>query len=209
MFTIASPYLPDSVAPESVAGAIALRIPGTPPQVGQTVSVEPEQPEVFTGRENLSEVVIPDSIGPEYTTFINPADFVTASRVSSNSVSWSPATDVANPQPGEFIHNPYTQQVTIYTGDAHPFVADQVAQVIGTKRATVSSDAVLTELHKLFQQLPIKECEWSLALEEHPSGSLTIEATGGNVEAIKSALAPGTELTLYGIGFRVGGTTHN
>lgn len=204
MFTISSPYLPDSVVPESVAGAIALRIPGTPPQVGQVVSVEPEQPEMFTGRENSSAVTLPDTIGAGSSTFATPVDFVTVSRVFSNSVSWSPAADVANPQPGEFTHNPYTQQLTLYTDTDHPFTEGQVAQVIGAKRATVSSDAVLTELHNLFQQLPIKECEWSLALEEHPSGSLTLEATGGNVEAIKAALAPGTELNLYGIGFRVG-----
>ncbi|MEO0374103.1 MAG: hypothetical protein AAF329_05630 [Cyanobacteria bacterium P01_A01_bin.17] len=204
MFTISSPYLPISVPPESVAGAIALTIPGTPPPVGQTVSVEPEQPQVFTGRENTSEVISPDTIEAGSIMFASPAGTVTVSRVFSNSISWSPAADVINPQPGEFTHNPYTQQLTLYTGTARPFVMGQVAQMVGAKQVTVSSDAVLTELHNLLQQIPIKECEWSLSLEGHPSGSLTIEATEANVEAIKSALAPGTELTLYGIGFRVG-----
>ena len=121
---------------------------------------------------------------------------------TSGGTIWQPALNIADPQPGEFVFDPYTGTVTLALGPGFELVEGQAVTTIAAL-ATLPS-AIALPVPAFARQVQLREMSWSVALEGHPSGSLEIAANDTTLPAIKSRLSKGTEFSLYGIGFRCG-----
>lgn len=133
-----------------------------------------------------------------------PVTSATVTVVVADGRVLTPAANVADPQPGEFVHNPFTGTITVTPGPGFPFSTSTVVTAIGADHR-LQSETVGT-IPAIARQLgpTLISLEWGLSLGEHPSGSLVVGATDATLPALLNSFHYGAELTLLGIGFRCG-----
>jgi hypothetical protein len=116
--------------------------------------------------------------------------------VAANGVILSPAVDPQNLQPNEFIFNPYTKQLFVYSNAAN-------VQIYSTRQEIKISPQLITNLPNLFTLLPLEgDIQISRSFENHPQMSFTFE-TNFSKDTIISTFAPGREVNVAGVGYRV------
>lgn len=121
--------------------------------------------------------------------------------VVANSQVYVPASNPSNPQVGEFIQNPYTNEVILYTA---------------TPLTTLSVQALATSQVAYRRRIPSPHPEWfsrvpitgrfsiSVAFEQQPTGSIEFSCLGrNNLISLLNAFRPDTRIPFYGYGLRV------
>jgi hypothetical protein len=150
-------------------------------------------------------LTLPAPVDGAYVVDASVTNLNGVAAVEFNGSGYTPASDLLNPQPGEFIFDPYQNSIAIYPKESDRLEEGLSVQVVGTAEG-VSSDRLQPPFPEIFYKVPLTgELTWSRGLEQHPSGNLTLDATDRNIDAIREAFKNGTELSFYGIGFRVGG----
>ena len=153
-------------------------------------------------------LILPAPVDGVYTVSTAATSLNNVVAIAFNSTSYTPATDLASPQSGEFTFDPYQQAIAIYPREGDQLEEGLSVQAIGTSKQAreegIGSTRILPPFPEIFYKIPLTgELSWSRGLEQHPSGSLELDATNANIAAIRAAFKPGTELSFYGIGFRV------
>lgn len=203
MFTVTHPSLPTTIAPEEVEGGLLAVTIGTPADTGgligfvntrlQTPQLEPVE----------ATLPIAPSSGNTYTVNTNNSGFSSIVLIEQNGKVFTPAEDINNLQDGEFVHDPYTRQVTV----KGTLTEGLAVRAIGGRRQRAPLNQV-QDLPPIFYQLPLTgDVEWGIDWEGQPGGSLKLTANNQTIRPLKNALKIGTLLNFYGIGFRVDGMT--
>lgn len=126
MWHFSNSQLPKSISSTSTAGApLAFLGEGKgAPFFVVNYRANITNPQISTGTvavEFLAEV--PTPVGNIYTVEVgkftsSPLAFVT--MIVANNVAYSPAKDASNPQAGEFVFDPYTQQIRLVALTSSP-----------------------------------------------------------------------------------------
>lgn len=144
----------------------------------------------FNSQETLSvaniygnEITLPDDVGDVTTIFANGQILL-------------PALDPQNPQQGEYIYNPYTKKVTVYS-------YSQSVNIFYSPVSVTFAPRLTRTLPTLFLLLPLEgQVSLSRSFENHPTGSFSFE-THYTKDQVMSILAPGREFSILDIGYRV------
>ncbi|HEY9597774.1 MAG TPA: hypothetical protein V6D33_08905 [Cyanophyceae cyanobacterium] len=113
------------------------------------------------------------------------------------------------PVPGTFTWNPQTQQATIQLVNAPALSEVEGGVDVVTKGSPSYENNYLPPPYpELFTRFPLQgSFSWTETWEGHPSGSFSFVTWAHLKEAIAQFLAKGTELTFWGVGFRVSSLT--
>lgn len=150
-------------------------------------------------------LVLPEPVDGVYVVDASTTNLNGVAAIEFNGSGYTPASDLLNPRPGEFVFDPYQEAIAIYPKESDRLEEGLSVQAVGTAEG-ISSDRLQPPFPEIFYKVPLTgELTWSRGLEQHPSGNLTLDATDRNIDAIREAFRNGTELSFYGIGFRVGG----
>lgn len=204
MFTLSSPSLPTNVEDQQYPGGLLTAIaPSTYPG-GLLVTVDygaADPPTATTGRSPAVEQNTGAIASGTYT--ISNAVLVTIYRaISAGGLVWVPAVDVGDPKPGEFVFS--GSSVVLHTGGDYAIADGESIELIGANLSQSVSTAI-ARIPSFLTQIPVTQIEWGCSLEGHPSGSLSLSVNGlAQRDAVLAALAPGTEITIEGIGLRTG-----
>lgn len=146
-----------------------------------------------TIRFNANSQVLSNSYGTPITLPANTQQILT---VVANGVVLNPAVNPQNSQPGEFIFNPYTNQLTVYSNAA-------TAKIYGTPQEIKFSPSLIRNLPELFYLLPLEgDIQISRSFENHPQMSFSFE-TKFSKDTILNIFQPGREIDIQGVGYRV------
>lgn len=191
MFRFASPLLPSTITPPGsaplarivhnatdVIGAPLLRVDyGTP------------TPQVQTGET-------PAAIGPGRYRIPITDPTTRIETVVIGGVTYIPADDISNPQPGEYYYDPY-QKVIIIASD-QPITG--APYYLETTPIEIPTNLVRQPYPDWLAQLPITgDISWDLQLNAQPSGSANLEIIGDSEEH-KTILQSGLPIDLWGVG---------
>lgn len=142
---------------------------------------------------NTSSQVLPNSHGTPITLSANTQQVLT---VVANGVILNPALDPQNPQPGEFVFNPYTNQLTVYS-------TELTIIIYSTPQEIKFSPSLIRNLPGLFYLLPLEgDIQISRSFENHPQMSFNFE-TKFSKDTILSIFQPGRQIDIQGVGYRV------
>jgi|GEM_PF-4976137 len=121
--------------------------------------------------------------------------------VVADSQVFTSAINPASPRPGEFIQNPYTGEVILYTAIALTTVA---AQTLSTSQV-LYRQRIPGPHPDWFSRVPITgQFQIGLAFEQQPTGGFQFQVLGrANLLALLSAFRPDTRIPFYGYGLRV------
>jgi hypothetical protein len=192
MWKFTSPALPTTPTPQRSFGAPLFQIRRTSDPIGLPITKLEPAPSAQTQTVT--------SQTPTTATIPTPQR---PALITADSRTYTPTADPFNPQPGEFVYNPYTQTTTLTLGDAYALLGGSV-RVYSAPADTIPTDVVSGPFPAILEALPIEgTIEFSRNFEEHPSGSFTFRVRATNLEDIKEALRTGTEFDLYGIGMRI------
>lgn len=148
-------------------------------------------------------LILPTPVDGAYVVDASAINLNGVAAVEFNGSGYTPAVDLLNPQPGEFVFDPYQESIAIYPKESDRLEEGLSVQVVGTVEG-IGSDRLQPPFPEIFYKVPLTgELSWNRGLEQHPSGSLTLDASDRNIDAIREAFRNGTELSFYGIGFRV------
>lgn len=181
-------------------------------------------PEGVTGIIPVVEVIVvpapvvqPDGVHV-YEIDISEQPLSVIDKITAGGQIFVPAQDLENPQPGEFVHDPYTQTVVIYdrprlrAGRPIPLRVGSGIRATGHSAQggaggvpNYPTDVVTTALPAWLRELPaVGELRWTRNFEEMPSGSLTIEADSRDADAILERFELGTKLRFLNMMLVVG-----
>lgn len=111
-------------------------------------------------------------------------------------VSYIPASDISNPQPGEYYYDPY--QNAIIVAASQPIAG--APYYLESTPITIPTNLIPQPYPDWLTQLPITgDISWDLQLNAHPSGSASLEIIGDSEEH-KAILQGGLPLNLWGVG---------
>ncbi|MEW5856722.1 MAG: hypothetical protein AB1861_05005, partial [Cyanobacteriota bacterium] len=119
--------------------------------------------------------------------------------IASNGQTFTRAIDPESPQVGEFLYNPYTNTVQVYsTGDLRSL------QIYGSLQEIKFSPPLLPPPYpQLFTNLPLQGAiQFTRQFEQQPSAQFELESTLPK-STLQEIFAPGGELDLYGIPLRI------
>jgi hypothetical protein len=124
------------------------------------------------------------------------------------------AADLDNPQEGEFtpifadsadtgkLGIQPLKQIRLHT--TQPIAGKPAAIVAQKKRPSIPTNLAAPNILDALKGLPITgKFNWSLSIEQHPSGSLQLAVDRPHVNQVRDRLKKGTELEVLGIGFSV------
>lgn len=197
-WTLSNPYLPSTITPTTSPGGLLSTIAGGTSGGGPLATVNYAPP--IAQQQPTTIATTGTLAGSTYTV---TTDAVAVFAVgSSGGAVWRPAVDVEAPQPGEFVFNPYTGAIELTLGESFELVPGQAVSVIAA--ASVLTTDLVQVVPPFAKQVQLRSLSWGVSVEEHPGGSLEIQANDVTLPAVKSLLSKGTEFSLYGIGFRCG-----
>lgn len=193
-----SPYAGDSVPYSAIASSI------TTTPIDTFILGQPESPSV---QPVILQVT---GGGSGVQTFNAPLGTQRVDTVSYGTESFSAAVDPSDPQPGEFVFNSLTLQLTL--NPSIPLTPGRSLLV-----QTVDPSAVLTEylltandsLPDIFYKYNITGAlAWSCGWEENPKGAFELITDWATADALEAELIPKvTQLEIFGIGFQVDSLT--
>jgi hypothetical protein len=132
-----------------------------------------------------------------YGTEIDVPGTAYINAVVANGQLLTPALDPTNPVDSEYIFNPYTGKITVYS------TASSVL-VFGSPQQINYLPSIVTGLPALFYLLPIEGViQISRSFENHPQASFGFSSHYSR-DQIAAVFAPGREVSIYGMAFRVG-----
>lgn len=167
--------------------AVGLSLPqftpltGSPLEVVNTVPIPPYQGELVT-------IALPPTISA-----------ITSIQVDGTIYTQAPGT----PSPGEYAFDPFTQQLQFY-----PLTTPASLQYVGLLAAyptgTIPGDAVAPPYPGFFTEWNIDgSCSISRSLKGHPSCNLQFSTKAINESSVRSRLANGSYIVIWGVGYRV------
>lgn len=204
MLLLQSSSLPTAAAPDAI-GAPVFRMGNSVP--APLFRAEPAAPVVGAASPpNVNDVVVTPAPVVDVVTVATGLAAVLSAR--SGGTVFRPAQDAASPQPGEFVHDPYAGTVAIRTGGGYavgPAVELTGPDSTGGTAAPIANRKYVAGPYPDFLlNVPLNgEVTWSINMEQHPTGGLTLFADNRNIAAIRLAFRIGTKLSFYGIGFAV------
>lgn len=158
-------------------------------------------PGVVPGFTPTSLSVTPTGGGGGVFTATLPATVTHLTAISQNGITWVPARNPDQPQPGEFTWTAPT--VNLYTSRELPIIPGLAVKVQAGAEA-LPTNWLNPSLFEAFYDLPVMgQIQWTTTLENHPSGSIALFADGGTIAAVRQRFKQGTEFTIGGIGFYV------
>ncbi|MBD2364518.1 hypothetical protein H6G36_25650 [Anabaena minutissima FACHB-250] len=184
MITIDSPYLSEFTPKYSAA--IVSEAALTEDNFAPLVALD------FGGNES---VVIENPTGAEQL----PEDWQQVTIAIANGQVLTPANNPESPQIGEFLYNPYTNTVEVFT------VSPVRSLIIyGSPRTIPFAPPLLPPPYPaLFTNIPIQGTgQIDRSLENHPSAQFELESTLRKAQ-LQAIFAPGSELDLSGIPLRI------
>ena len=145
------------------------------------------------GFSNQETTVLANTYGTELEV---PETWSDISVVSANGQLLALAADPQNPQQNEYVFNPYTKKIIVYSYSPSIVIS-------GSLQTVQFSPKLVTNLPSLFSLLPIEgQITFERSFENHPTGQFAFE-TSFTRDQVYSIFVPGRELELFGIGFRV------
>lgn len=125
-----------------------------------------------------------------------PDTWSDVSTVSANGQLLRLASNPQNPQLGEYVFNPYTKKITIYSYSPTVIIA-------GSLQDVKFAPKFVQGLPSLFSFLPLDgQISLSRSFENHPSGQFSFE-TRYTKDQVFAVFTPGREFDLFNIGYRV------
>lgn len=148
--------------------------------------------------------------GAELQTFNAPLGTQRVDRVTYGSETFTAAANPSNLQPGEYVFNSLSLELTIYP--TSPLIAGRSLLVQSVDPAAVLTEYLLAAdyaLPDIFYRYPVVGVlTWSCGWEEHPSGEFELITDWATADALEDELIPQvTELEIYGVGFQVADLT--
>jgi hypothetical protein len=169
---------------------------------GITINLTAVAPGVSSVTNEVTPILVtnpPPPVNGTVTVSIGTQQPVVA--VVADSQVYVPASNPSNPQVGEFIQNPYTNEVILYTA---------------TPLTTLNIQALATSQVAYRRRIPSPHPEWfsrvpitgrfsiSVAFEQQPTGSIEFSCLGrNNLISLLNAFRPDTRIPFYGYGLRV------
>jgi hypothetical protein len=121
-------------------------------------------------------------------------DFI-PTAIAVNGINYLSAVLPQTPQPGEYVFNPYTHQLTIY-GSGN-------AVILGERETIPIYPPLLNNYPWIFNSLPLEgQISINRSFEQHPSAQFEFESTAAK-SIIQSAFRPGREVDVYGTPLRI------
>ena len=200
MFIIDNPNLP--ATPVTSTGGIGFLINEV--SLPATAQVNPlvVLPGIASAGEPQNEVVeiVNPSAGNVYTLEIQDARDVLA--VNTPTVVATPAVNVADPQPGEFVYDPYSSQIQLVS--EAPLETLSVTVLKSAIAGVPRNDLIPGPHPEWFTRYPVAGgFSIGLSFEQQPTGSLELECQRSQVVALTNAFKPDTRIDMYGYAFRV------
>jgi hypothetical protein len=125
-----------------------------------------------------------------------PETWSDVATVVANGQLLTLAIDPQDPQPNEYIFNPYTKKITVYSYSRSIVIS-------GSLQTVEFAPKQVTGLPSLFSLLPLEgQISFGRSFENHPTGQFSFE-THYSKDQVHSVFAPGRELELFNIGYRV------
>lgn len=155
---------------------------GSPLEVINTVSIPPSQGELIA-------VTIPSTISAIASITIDRITYTQA---------------VGTPQPGEYSFDPYTQQLQVYP--VSPIPPATPLQYVGLLASypSIPLDTVAPPYPSVFTEWNIEgSISISRSFKGHPSCNLSFTTKAANESSVRSRLANGSFVIIWGIGYRV------
>lgn len=197
--------------PKEPIGAPIAQVKGTRTGMAPIAQLVDTLPPEVTGLDQATTVLpipIPAPIAGKTTIDLSTAEdeFDEIDVVQVGGVTYRPAQDITNPQPGEFTFDPYTLILVIVEQPTNPLPVGMSPKVKGkTKNSGVlQTDRIPPPYPSWLFLVPATgELSWSRNFESHPSGSLKLETDRRFAQDVREVFQIGTELPIYDILLRV------
>lgn len=154
----------------------------------------------FPDKKTIDVIVsTPASVSGEIAIH-RPSDEVASIEIGEVKYTLSPNPD--NPRPGEFVVK--DDKIIIKVLGQPP--SQGMNLVLKVEPLTIPTDYVNPALFQVFSNLPIVgTISWTRSLEQHPSGSASLNALQSGIALVRSRFRKGSEIEFAGIGFSVSG----
>jgi hypothetical protein len=159
------------------------------------------QIQAFSGNYSPINIEVAESQQTVVEDFSQPitveAEEVTS--VSANGITYTPAINPESPQNGEYLWNPYSQQLQIFAENLPRSIQ------VSTPPPTIPvSPPLLREPHPIsFKNLPLEgTIQLNRSFEQHPSATAQFEIALPK-SIIQQVLSPGLEINIYGLPLRI------
>lgn len=178
-----------------------------------------DSPEVISPDDPMTVAyVVTGRVGSTLTIAItSPSQVSRIDLITIAGKTFTLATDLDAPRPGEFTWMPGEEELTLYAGQRSSDLGDdtsndfsldgvEVGDLVSAdiRVPAVRTNVVPTSLLGILEGLPVTgDISWNLGLEQHPSGSINLVCNSLTAPYVRTRLRKGEEFLLFGIGFSV------